>query len=189
MLCSITGSKCLLWLIYTWSKAEVHNETQSCKDLGYFCKGREGSKHMNSSYPQPLEVQLDQLLLFQKHDWAGVNSRLCSKKSAGENKPKWYQGKGQFWGYHMQYFRMVRVLWLGNSHYLCWEGQQFLLKLPGYFMTMQQKHACSMSLKNWRYANHLKVIWSHSLPNNFWILEVCCSFAGTAGVLYRQQGV
>lgn len=76
------------------------------------------------------------------------------------------------------------VLWLGNSRYLCWEEQQFLLKIPCYFMTMQQKHACSVSLKNWRYANHLKVIWSHSLPNNFWTFEACCSFAGTAGILY-----
>lgn len=66
----------------------------------------------------------------------------------------------------------VGVLWLGNSRYLCWEEKQFLLKLSCYFMTMQQKHACSMSLKNWRYANHLKAIWSHSLPNNFWTFEV-----------------
>jgi len=27
---------------------------------------------------------------------------------------------------------------LDNSHYLCWEGQQFLLKLPRYFTAAQQ---------------------------------------------------
>lgn len=129
MLCSVAGSKCLLWVIYTWSKAEVQKETQSCKDLGYFCKRREGSKHMNSSFPQPLELQLDQLL-FQKHDWAGINSRLCSK-SAGENNQSGIRKRASsedttcntlgWW---------VGVCWLGNSHYLCWEGEQFLLKLP-----------------------------------------------------------
>lgn len=145
---------------------------------------------MNSSYPQPVEVQLDQLLLFQKHNWAGVNSWLCSKSRLGRTNQSGIRERASsedticntlaWW---------VGVLWLGNSCYLCWEGQQFLLKLPGYFMTMQQKHACSMSLKNWRYANHLKVIWSHSLPNNFRTFEACCSSAGTAGALYRQQGV
>lgn len=55
-------------------------------------------------------------------------------------------------------------------------------------MTTQQKHACSMSLKNWSDANHLKVIWSPILPKNFWTFEACRSFAGTA-VLCRQQDV
>lgn len=71
MLCSIAGSKCLLWVIYTRSKAEVYAMKLKGKPAprrSWVISIREQKPASTFSYSQLPEVQLDQLRLFQTCD-------------------------------------------------------------------------------------------------------------------------